>query len=207
MKAKSSRFWALSLGAVATAGFLLACGNDPVATMTKGPSAAASAAPAKAAPNGAGDGGIAPAAPKVEFSENDFAESDRNRDPFRTYLSVLAPEQKKIAKFQREVVLPEFSLDELKLVAIVMGGEYPRAMVVDPGGKGWVLKRGDWVGRPETVHVGGANGADYSVGWRVDKVRDGEIVFTREDPAQPGIPPASRVIALRTDTDQSREKL
>lgn len=196
------------LGVVATAGFLVACGPDPVATMSKGPSGAASAAPAKVDSNaGAGDAGITPAAPKVEFSENDFAESDRNRDPFRTYLNVLAPEQKKVTKIQREVVLPQFSLDELKLVAIVMGGEYPRAMVVDPGGKGWVIKRGDWVGRPETVHIGGANGADYSINWRVDKVRDGEIVFTREDPAQPGIPPASRVIALRPDTDQTREKL
>jgi type IV pilus assembly protein PilP len=145
--------------------------------------------------------------PKVEFGENDFVESDRNRDPFRTYIAILGPEVKKVAKVQREVILPQFSLDELKLVAIVMGGEYPRAMVVDPGGKGWVIKRGDWVGRAEVVHIGGANGADYSINWRVEKVRDGDIVFTREDPAQPGIPPASRVIALRTDAEQPREKL
>ena len=147
--------------------------------------------------------------PKVEFSENDFAESDRNRDPFRTYLSVLAPEQKKTAttQRQREVILPQYSIDELRLVAIVTGGEYPRAMMVDPGGKGWVIKRGDWVGRPEVVHIGGANGADYQINWRVEKVRDGDIVFTREDPAQPGIPPASRVVALRSDSDTSREKL
>jgi len=79
-------------------------------------------------------------------------------------------------------------------------------MVVDPSGKGWVIKRGDWVGRPEIVHIGGANGTDYQINWRVNKVRDGDIVFTREDPAQPGIPPASRVIALRADSEQ-RDKL
>ena len=203
MKTTSPRV--LFFGAAIAAGFLVACG-DKVVTST-GP--APSAKPAAAAPAaGAADGGVGVAAPKMEFSENDFAESDRNRDPFRTYMSVLAPEQKKVAtKIQREVVLPQFSLDELKLVAIVMGGEYPRAMVVDPGGKGWVIKRGDWVGRPEVVHIGGANGADYSINWRVDKVRDGEIVFTREDPAQPGIPPASRVIALRPETSETREKL
>jgi type IV pilus assembly protein PilP len=198
-------FTPLFLGAAVAAGLLVACGGDKTtAAPPPAASAAAAAAPAAAA---AADGGVVSPAPKMEVSENDFAESDRNRDPFRTYMNVLAPEQKKVTKIQREVVLPQFSLDELKLVAIVMGGEYPRAMVVDPGGKGWVIKRGDWVGRPEVVHIGGANGADYSINWRVDKVRDGEIVFTREDPAQPGIPPASRVIALRPDTDQTREKL
>ena len=114
---------------------------------------------------------------------------------------------KKVAQVQKDVVLPQYSLDELKLVAIVTGGEYPRAMVVDPSGKGWVIKRGDWVGRPEVVHIGGANGTDYQINWRVNKVRDGDIVFTREDPAQPGIPPASRVIALRADGEQARDKL
>lgn len=163
-----------------------------------------------AAPVAPPDAGVAPvvsAAPRMDFAENDFAESDRNRDPFRTYVTVLSPEVKKVAHVQKEVILPQYSLDELKLVAIVTGGEYPRAMVIDPGGKGWVIKRGDWVGRPEIVHIGGANGTDYQINWRVNKVRDGDIVFTREDPAQPGIPPASRVIALRSDSEQPRDRL
>jgi type IV pilus assembly protein PilP len=146
--------------------------------------------------------------PKMEFGENDFVESDRNRDPFRSYASMFAPEStKKVAQTDRQIVLPQYSLDELKLVAIVTGGDYPRAMVLDPGGKGWVLKRGDWVGRPDVVHVGGANGADYQINWRVEKVRDGDVVFTREDPAQPGIPPATRVIALRPEAESARERL
>jgi len=146
--------------------------------------------------------------PKMDFAENDFVESDRNRDPFRTYASVFQPsENRRATTIQREVILPQFSLDELKLVAIVTGGDYPRAMVVDPQGKGWVIKRGDWVGRAEIVHIGGANGADYQINWRVDKVRDGDIVFTREDPAQPGIPPASRVIALRPEAEEARQRL
>jgi len=139
---------------------------------------------------------------KVDFAENDFVESDRNRDPFRSYASIFAPEPNHhVAQNQRAVILGQFSLDELKLVAIVTGGEYPRAMVVDPGGKGWVIKRGDWVGRPEIVHTGGANGADYQLNWRVDKVRDGDLVFSREDPGQPGIPPASRVITLHPESE------
>ncbi len=144
---------------------------------------------------------------RMDFAENDFVESDRNRDPFRTYVATFAPpERQRVTQNQRPVVLPQFSIDELKLVAIVTGGDYPRAMVVDPGGKGWVLKRGDFVGRPEVVHIGGANGADYQLNWRVDKVRDGDLVFLREDPAQPGIPPATRVVTLHPEQDQ-KEKI
>ena len=145
---------------------------------------------------------------RMDFAENDFVESDRNRDPFRTYVATFAPpERTRTAQNQRAVVLPQFSIDELKLVAIVTGGDYPRAMVIDPGGKGWVLKRGDFVGRPEIVHIGGANGADYQLNWRVDKVRDGDLVFLREDPAQPGIPPASRVVTLHPEAQDKNEKI
>jgi type IV pilus assembly protein PilP len=188
--------------------FALAAGCTPDKAMeqaNKGPSGGAPPAPVDAGPP-APAATASVAVPRMEFAENDFAESDRNRDPFRSYAAVLGPEVRKVAKAQREVILSQFSLDELKLVAIVTGGEYPRAMVVDPGGKGWVIKKGDWVGRPEVVHIGGANGADYQINWRVEKVRDGDIVFTREDPAQPGIPPASRVIALRAE-DKEKEKL
>ena len=193
---------ALAFAALSTA----ACSADKV---LQGATTGSTAAPAAAAPPvDAGAAAPVAAAPKMDFNENDFTESDRNRDPFRTYATVLSPEIKKIAhSLQKEIILPQYSLDELKLVAIVMGADYPRAMVVDPGGKGWVIKRGDWVGRPEVVHIGGANGTDYQINWRVNKVRDGDIVFTREDPAQPGIPPASRVIALRAESEQQRDKL
>ena len=160
------------------------------------------------------DAGVAPVATlapppiaRMEFAENDFVESDRNRDPFRTFIATFAPpESKRVAQNQRAVILPQHSIDELRLVAIVTGGEYPRAMVVDPAGKGWVLKRGDYVGRPEIVHIGGANGADYQLNWRVDKVRDGDLEFLREDPAQPGIPPATRVVTLHPE-QQEKDKI
>lgn len=187
------------------AAFAAGCSPDKVVTgATTGSTAAPAPAPPPPAPAPAAS---ASTLPKVEFNENDFAESERNRDPFRSFIAVLRPEVKKVAQVQKEIILPQFSLDELKLVAIVMGGDYPRAMVVDPGGKGWVIKRGDWVGRPDVVHIGGANGTDYQINWRVSKVRDGDIVFTREDPAQPAIPPASRVIALRADSELARDKL
>lgn len=200
-----------SLFAFALVATSLAIGCSPdkvIDSATRGPSATGTA-------TAVADAGAAPATaattlPRMEFSENDFVESDRNRDPFRSYVSIFTPEPNKrlVQGPQREVLLPQYSLDELKLVAIVTGGDYPRAMVVDPQGKGWVIKRGDWIGRPEIVHIGGANGSDYPINWRVSKVRDGDIVFTREDPAQPGIPPATRVIALRPEGEQAaRDKL
>ncbi|HQY60495.1 MAG: pilus assembly protein PilP [Myxococcales bacterium] len=137
---------------------------------------------------------------KVDYSEGDFVEADQNRDPFRSFAATLDETRKgpKPAN-QRKVLLGQYSLDELKLAAIVTGGDYPRAMLIDPGGKGWVLKRGDFLGRPDTVHVGGANGADYQLNWRVDRVRATDVVLVREDPAQPNLPPSTRVLALHPE--------
>ncbi len=194
---------AAAAGALAVA--MIGCSPDSVLQAANTGSTAKPTGPA------APDAGAALAPPpigRMDFAENDFVESDRNRDPFRTFIATFAPpESKRVAQNQRAVILPQFSIDELKLVAIVTGGDYPRAMVIDPGGKGWVLKRGDFVGRPEIVHIGGANGADYQLNWRVDKVRDGDLVFLREDPAQPGIPPASRVVTLHPEATDKTEKI
>jgi type IV pilus assembly protein PilP len=196
---------ALSL-AVGLGGLVVGCTPDKALQM-----ATTGVPPVKpgASAGAAGTGALpAPPIPRMEFGENDFVESDRNRDPYRSYLAVLAPpERQRTSQNQRAVTLPQYSIDELKLVAIVTGGDYPRAMVLDPTGKGWVLKRGDFVGRPEVVHIGGANGADYQLNWRVDRVRDGDLVFLREDPAQPGIPPATRVVSLHPDGQEGKDKI
>ena len=196
-----------SLAALAIASALFGCTADKALQAAN--TGSTTATPTAAAVPDAGPPALAPPpVARVDFAENDFVESDRNRDPFRTYIATFAPpESKRVAQNQRAVILPQFSIDELKLVAIVTGGDYPRAMVIDPGGKGWVLKRGDFVGRPEIVHIGGANGADYQLNWRVDKVRDGDLVFLREDPAQPGIPPATRVVTLHPEQQEERNKI
>ncbi len=143
----------------------------------------------------------------LDYSENDFVENDRNRDPFRSYARTFMETGRKPTANQRAVVLGQYSIDELRLVAIVTGGDYPRAMLIDPHGKGWVIKRGDFLGRPDIVHTGGTNGTDYQLNWRVDRVRDGDVVLLREDPAQPGIPPATRVIPIRPEAELRDQKL
>jgi type IV pilus assembly protein PilP len=184
--------WTFALAVCAP--LAIACGSSPVAT--SGPAPQAAAPVATSAPTVAVKAG-------PEYSEADFVENDRNRDPFRSYLTLFSEGQKKTFEAQRKVLLSQYGLDDLKLVAIVQSGDYPRAMLVDPRGKGWVLKRGDFVGRPETVHTGGTNGTDYQVNWRVDRVRDGDIVLLREDPAQPNIAPATKVIALHPERSEA----
>jgi type IV pilus assembly protein PilP len=191
--------------AVRTAGVasaLLACSacSTPVSTSSSQP--ASMAAPAASA--------SAPAAPPelkgVEYTENEFVESDRNRDPFRSYLVQSQPADKQM-KNQRKIALAEYSIDELKLVAIVTGAEQARAMFVDPSGKGTVVYKGSFLCRSEVVHIGGSNGPEYQLNWRVDRIRQGDVVLIREDPAQPAIPPATRVIPLHPEAEKQAEGL
>jgi len=180
---------------------LAACGSKTVASTT------APAASQRAANQV--DAGLPPTVVKEgsDFGENDFTESDRNRDPFRSYASMFVETNKGKGDLggQLHPVLEQYSIDELKLIAIVTGGDYPRAMLVDPTSKGWIVKKGDWVGRPDVVHTGGTNGSDYRLYWRVDRVRVGDIVLSREDPAQPGVAPATRVIPLHAESENQKQ--
>ena len=68
-----------------------------------------------------------------------------------------------------------------------------------------MAKVGDFVGKAELVHAGGPSGTDVAVNWRVDRIREGDVVFIREDPSHPEIPPTTRVMSLRPteDTDKN----
>jgi type IV pilus assembly protein PilP len=139
-----------------------------------------------------------------EYTENDFVESDHNRDPFRSFM-VQAATVNRQALNQRKVELAQYSIDELKLVAIVLGADRPRAMFLDPSGKGTVVYKGTFVCRAEVVHIGGSNGPEYQLNWRVDRIRDGDVVLIREDPAQPAIPPATRVVPLHPEAEKEAQ--
>jgi type IV pilus assembly protein PilP len=139
----------------------------------------------------------APGPPRVEFPI-DFSEDARTRDPFQSFASDFAEEAKKRVRSQREVILDQYSLDELKLTGIVTRIVPSRAMLVDPTGKGHVVHGGQFVGKAEVVQ-GGTGSADYEINWRVDRVRENDIVLVREDPANPDVPSATRVIPLRPD--------
>ena len=143
-----------------------------------------------------------PELPKREFSESDFAETDRSRDPFRTFATLFVSQARSRVALQREVLVERYALDELQLTGIVTRGP-ARALLTDPSSLGWVVKVGDFVGKAELVHSGGPTGTDVAVNWRVDRIRDEDVVFIREDPAHPEIPPTTRAIALHPVEDEN----
>jgi len=177
----------------------VACGT-PTTTSQATPPPPTRIAPAASATAS----GLPPELKGPEYTENDFVESDRNRDPFRSFLVQQQPANKE-ALNQRKVELAQYSIDELKLIAIVQGSDQARAMFLDPSGKGTVVYKGTFICRPEVVHIGGSNGPEYQLNWRVDRIREGDVVLIREDPAQPAIPPATRVIPLHPEADKEAQ--
>jgi type IV pilus assembly protein PilP len=199
----------LELGVVLGGATLLhACGDTP-------PTAPATSAPVKGAlpppagakpaspkpPTGAVRAPNAPpepARPKIDFQEEDFAETDRSRDPFRSFSDVFAQKGERRNIQRQPVVLEQYALEDLKLVGIVTGIEPARAMLVDPTGQGHVVHRNDLIGRAERVQVG-TGAADLEINWRVERIRESDVVLVREDPANPDVPSATRVLALRPE--------
>lgn len=139
-----------------------------------------------------------------ELPEASFIETDENRDPFRSYLGVFAAQAipEPTLATRPPVLLEEVSIDELRLIAIVSGeGGNPRAMLVDPGGKGWVVRRGDYIGRGEKIRLGPGQ-PEREINWRVVRVRPDRIILVREDPVQAG-PPVTRVMRLYPEGEDS----
>lgn len=198
------RIWPAVVGLALLSG----CGDDP-------PSKAAIVAPPPGAPPSSPTASATPSAssaldtqapPKLEIAESEFTESERSRDPFRSFADSFKEETKGAAKSDRDVVLSKFGIDELRLIGIVTRAEPAKAMLVDPGGTGYVVRRGQFVGKADVVQAAGKSGASYEINWRVDRIRDGDIVLVREDPQNPDVPTATRVIPLRPEATDAAAK-
>jgi type IV pilus assembly protein PilP len=137
--------------------------------------------------------------PKVDFHEDDFAENDRSRDPFRSFAKLFTDQGKGRVRAQRRVLLDHYSIEDLKLIGLITRTDTPRAMLVDPTGRGWVVTKGQFIGRPEVIHAGGPGGVDYELNWKIDRIRDNDVVLIREDPSHVDVAPTTRVIPLRTN--------
>jgi len=159
--------------------------------------AGASAAPVAAAAKPAAQAPAQAAAPN--YRDTDFVESDRNRDPFRSFVSELKSKVPVVA--QRAVIMPNTPIDGMRLIAIISGISQPRAMLVDEKGVGYVTARGDFVGRADVVQGGGTENIPISLNWRVDRIRENEIVLAREDPSAPNRPPLTKIIPLHADAE------
>ncbi len=130
---------------------------------------------------------------RAPFRDDDFVESDRNRDPFRSYARMFSVKPPETA--QRNVAMPNTAIEEMRLIGIVTGNARPRAMLVDPSGVGHVVERGVYIGRPQVVQA--TENVQMMLHWRVDRIRENEVVLTREDPTDPSRPPLTRVAPLR----------
>lgn len=188
---------------VSVAAVLLgACDDEPIqvgrgmgqaAGGTEGP------APSAAGPGAAGAGADAGIAVR-SYRDEDFVESDSNRDPFRNYAAtfqVVAETTQRAAG--RPVTMPDTSIEEMRLIGIVSGVPDARAMIVDRDGVGHSVRRGEYIGRSEIVQAGGTDALPVELNWRVDRIRPNEVVLTREDPTAPNRPPLTRVLPLREE--------
>jgi type IV pilus assembly protein PilP len=153
----------------------------PLAAPVRGPSVAV--APAAESP-------AFEAAPKLTFVPDEaMIENRDSRDPFRSFdaakpVTLIDGRPRKSRRY---------ALDELKLVGLVTSTATPRAMLLDPAGKGWIVTQGELVGKPEEVRSGGEV---IVASWRVDRIRAGDVVLVREDPAHREGALATRVLAM-----------
>jgi type IV pilus assembly protein PilP len=203
---------------VALALCLTACEDDPPpappAPAAPRPTAPAANAPAQNAGT-ARDGGPPPLS--LPTGESAFIENNGVRDPFRDYIvDLLPPTAVEDVVEERQVILREYGIDDLRLVAVVLGTDSPYAMVTDPSGRGTILRRGMLVGRREVVR--NSDGQDYFVHWRVARVlqarlrrtQDGqldehpaELVFERTDPSNRSSQLTERSLALGAMRNES----
>lgn len=194
MKGHHHGLVALSLALV-----LAGCEDDVLIDVGGASDAGASAA-RPATPGASATAAVAASAgrtppPMVEYTENDFVESEDGRDPFRSYSEMFVQARKDGPRPDLVSKATAYALDELKLSGIITRGGN-RVMLTDPSGFGWVVYTGEYIGKPELVSSGGPHGEDVALYWRVDRIREGDVVFVREDAAHPEIPPTTRVMLL-----------
>jgi type IV pilus assembly protein PilP len=161
----------------------------------------AAPAPAEAVATDAATAGQTETGP-ANWVDDDFVDSDSNRDPFRNF--ALTFKVRALEAPQREIIMPTTAIEQMKLIAIISGVDRPRAMLVDPAGIGYVVQRGDFVGRPEVVQSSGAESTPLTLNWRVERIRPGEVVLSREDPTAPGREPLTRILPLHESEGDSR---
>lgn len=169
-------------------------GGTGTAPVTKVSATGASSGTAAQA-EGAGGEGEETVREAIVYRDEDFVESERNRDPFRSYIGAFRAQSPD--ELQRRVIMPTTSIEEMRLIAIIGGLPRPKAMLVDPMGMGHTVERGDYVGRPQVIQATGS--VAMVLNWRIDRIRDNEVVLTRQDPTDPTRPSLTRVIPLHEE--------
>jgi type IV pilus assembly protein PilP len=181
------------------------CGEERHEAMTRGFGPSSAGGRAKPAPRQAAAPEAAPEAGQaqqgkvtpLQFTDDDVIESEKNRDPFRSYFALFKVARPSVV--QRQVIMPTTSIEEMTLIAIISGVPRPKAMLLDPRGIGHVVERGMFLGRPQIVQA--SENVSMTLNWRVHRIRENELVLIREDPTDPTRPALTRVIPLREEEE------
>ena len=98
--------------------------------------------------------------PAPKKADTDYASGERDyfydprgkRDPFRSYRFVdeEGPEKKEFGP------LGDFELGQLELSAVIWDATNPRALILDPGGRSYIVREGSQIGKNngQVIHIG-----------------------------------------------------
>ena len=150
------RSWSRSNGLRAALLAVLAMGlGVKAARALEAVAPAATTAPGAAVPPAAAPGSAADALAKrvaalrhKVLRDEDFIENEEmNRDPFHPYLRVFVENVAPVESKKVPSAFEKVGIEELTLIAVVTGGDTPRAMFRDASGYGQAVKRGDFLSR------------------------------------------------------------
>ena len=122
-----------------------------------------------------------------QLTETVFIDGPTRRDPFLPFLEVIKKQDRTVEAIQRKVKLKEYDISELKLIGIITNIGDPRAMVTTPDNTGYVIKRGDFIGRADYVTQGNHDEV-IQVNWRVARIHgtgkeeERGVYLVRDDP-------------------------
>ncbi|HEB89478.1 MAG TPA: hypothetical protein ENI85_07920 [Deltaproteobacteria bacterium] len=102
---------------------------------------------------------VAGASADSEDMETDYAAGERDyfydprgkRDPFRSFRFVEdGPKEKEFGP------LGDFELGQLELSAVIWDASNPRALILDPGGRSYIVREGSQIGKNngQVIHIG-----------------------------------------------------
>lgn len=119
------------------------CGKKEQAPPPPPPPKASPAPPVQSPVQGqATSAAIAPAAGLAQY---DFT---NRRDPFKPFLQAKAPEKTRAARGSSAGLLPiqSYNVEQFRITGIIVGLKESKALIVDPAGKGYVVKEGMSIG-------------------------------------------------------------
>jgi type IV pilus assembly protein PilP len=86
--------------------------------------------------------------------ERDYFYDPRGkRDPFRSFRFVETDDESKATAFGP---LGDFELGQLELSAVIWDAMHPRALILDPGGRAYIIHEGSQIGKNsgQVIHIG-----------------------------------------------------